>query len=150
MSYINEDIEPTLQKLRSHYHNDGTFKSYVNILVIITSHFKDLNKIYQILTKINIKTNQDAQSIRKKNLVSKENENKVIDLDKDVILENMKKLTNIYDILIYALYTLFPARRLEWRNVRITNETDTDKLDDIDTNFLIVSTNPYQIVFNEL
>ena len=40
MSYINEDIEPTLQKLRSHYHNDGTFKGYVNILVIITSHFK--------------------------------------------------------------------------------------------------------------
>ena len=101
MSYINEDIEPTLQKLRSDYH--GTFKSYVNILVVITSHFKDLK--YQILTKINIKTNQDIQSIRKKRFVSNENENKVIDLDKDVILENMKKLTNINDILIYAIYT---------------------------------------------
>ena len=123
MSYINEDIEPTLQKLRSDYH--GTFKSYVNILVVITSHFKDLK--YQILTKINIKTNQDIQSIRKKRFVSNENENKVIDLDKDVILENMKKFVST-----------------------ITNETDTDKLDDIDTNFLIVSTNPYQIVFNEL
>ena len=86
-----------------------------------------MNKIYQILTKINIKTNQEIQSIRTKNLVSKENENKVIDLDKDVILENMKKFVST-----------------------ITNETDTDKLDDIDTNFLIVSTNPYQIVFNEL
>ena len=92
-----------------------------------------------------MKTNQDILSIRKKNLVSKENENKVIDLDKDITLENMKKLTNINDISIYALFTLFPARRLEWRNIRITNETDTDKLDDLNTNFLIISTNPDSI-----
>ena len=92
-----------------------------------------------------MKTNQDILSIRKKNLVSKENENKVIDLDKDITLENMKKLTNIYDISIYALFTLFPARRLEWRNIRTTNETDTDKLDDLNTNFLIISTNPDSI-----
>ena len=145
MSYINENIEPTLFKKNKKYHNDGNFNSYVNIFAVITSHFKDLNKIFEISTKINMKTNQDILSIRKKNLVSKENENKVIDLDKDITLENMKKLTNINDISIYALFTLFPARRLEWRNIRTTNETDTDKLDDLNTNFLIISTNPDSI-----
>jgi hypothetical protein len=148
MNYINDDIEPTIQKLRSHYHNDSSFSNYINILTVITSHFKDLKSTYQILAKINIKTNQDIQTIRADNLVAKEDEDKVINLDRDTIIKNLKKLTNITDMLIYGVYTLFPARRLEWRNVRITTEKNPDKLKDEDTNFLIVSTTPKQIIFN--
>jgi hypothetical protein len=44
MSYINNDIEPTIQTLRTLYTNDNSFKSYINVLAVITSHFKTLNK----------------------------------------------------------------------------------------------------------
>ena len=147
MNYINDDIEPTIQKLRSHYHNDNTFRNYINILTVITSHFKDFKSTFQILSKINIKIKDDVQTIRADNLVEKEDEDKIIDLDKDTIYKNIKKLTDINDMLIYGIYTLFPARRLEWRNVRITTEKNPDKLKD--TNFLIVSTTPKQIIFND-
>jgi len=49
---------------------------------------------------------------------------KIIDLDKMTILSNIAKLKKIDDVLIYALYTLQPARRLDYRYVKITNETD--------------------------
>ena len=53
-------------------------------------------------------------------------------------------------MLIFGLYTLFPARKLEWRNVKITTETDINKLKKSDdTNFLVISTNPKIIVFND-
>ena len=42
------------------------------------------------------------------------------------ILSNITKLKRIDDILLYALYTLFPARRCDWRNVKLTVETDTE------------------------
>ena len=65
MTYINNDIEPTIAKLREHYKNDNSFKSYINILAVITSHFKTLDKqIYQTLTKTNIFVNQQVQEVR--------------------------------------------------------------------------------------
>ena len=58
MPYINNDIEPTINTLRTHYKNDNTFKNYINILVVITSHLRTLNKsVYQTLTKLNIYLN---------------------------------------------------------------------------------------------
>ena len=35
MYYINENIESTLQKLRSHYHNDGTLKVMLIFLLLL-------------------------------------------------------------------------------------------------------------------
>ena len=68
MTYINNDIEPTIAKLREHYKNDNSFKSYINILAVITSHFKTLDKqIYQTLTKTNIFVNQQVQEVRENN-----------------------------------------------------------------------------------
>jgi ATP-dependent protease Clp ATPase subunit len=69
--YINNDIEPTIAKLREHYKNDNSFKSYINILAVITSHFKTLDKqIYQTLTKSNIFVNQQVQEVRENNELS--------------------------------------------------------------------------------
>ena len=50
---------------------------------------------------------------------------------------------------MYALYTLQPARRLDYRNVQITKETNLKKLEDPSTNYLMVSSHPYQFVFND-
>jgi hypothetical protein len=148
MKYINNDIEPTINALRQHYKNDNTFRAYINILVVITSHLKTLNKsVYQTLTKLNIYMNDQIQEKRKHNKIEEGDEAKIINLDKQEILNNLKKLSNIKDRLIYALYSLFPARREEWRLTKLTTETNENKLKDINNNYLILS-NPKRIIFN--
>ena len=150
MIYINDNIDQTITLLREHYKNDNSFKAYINILTVITSHFKTLDKnIYQTLTKTNIFVNKQVQDKRENNELDEEDFDKIIDLDKTTILSNIQKIKNIDDKLLYAVYTLFPARRLDWRNVKITVETDTEKLRDSATNFLIISTSPFQVVFND-
>ena len=74
--------------------------------------------------------------------------NKIIDLDKTTILSNISKLKKIDDVLIHALYTLQPARRLDYRYVKITTETDINKLNDPSTNYLMISSHPHKFVFN--
>jgi hypothetical protein len=148
MTYINNDIEPTIKRLREHYKNDNSFKTYLNILVVITSHLKTLNKsVYQTLTKLNIYINQQVQEKRKLNILDEGDEGKIIDLDKTTILTNIEKLKNIKDKLIYGLYTLFPARREEWRFTKLTTETNKERLKDPIDNYLILS-NPKRVVFN--
>ena len=149
LTYINNDIEPTINILRSHYKNDSTFKAYLNILAVITSHLTTLNKsVYQILTKTNIFINKTVEKKRKDNIISDENKNKIIDLDESKILKNIQKLDDIKERLIFGLYTLQPARRLEYRNVILTTETDAQKLNNNKTNYLIISTTPKQLIFN--
>jgi hypothetical protein len=148
MTYINNDIEPTIQALRTHYKNDNTFKNYINILVVITSHLKTFNKsIYQTLTKINIFLNNEIQEKRKDNEIEEADKDKIIDLDKSAIITNINKLSNIDDKLIYALYSLFPARRLEWRLTKIILD-ETTNINDVKYNYLILKDGIYQIIFN--
>ena len=148
MSYINNTIEPTINKLRAHYKNDNTLKGYINVLTVITSHFKTLDKnVYQILTKTNIHLNKKIQEKRELNEIDKGDEEKIIDLDKTTILSNIQKFDNIEDKLIYGLYTLFPSRRLDWRFVKLTYQIDKEKLEDPINNYLILS-NPKRIIFN--
>jgi hypothetical protein len=148
MPYINNDIEPTINTLREKYKNDNTFKTYLNILVVITSHLKTLNKsVYQTLTKLNIYLNEVITDKRKENKINKEDENKIIDLDKSAIITNINKLDNINDRLIYALYSLFPARRLEWRLTKIILD-ETTNINDVKYNYLILKDGKYQIIFN--
>ncbi len=49
------DIIPTIETLRASYFYDNPFKSYLNVLVVITSHLSSLRDNYQILTKLSIK-----------------------------------------------------------------------------------------------
>ena len=148
MKYINNDIEPTINTLRTHYKNDNIFRAYIIILVVITSHLKTLNKsVYQTLTKLNIYLNEQTQEKRKENKIEEADKEKIISLNKTEILKNLYKLTNYKDKLIYALYCLFPARREEWRLTKLTTETNKEKLKDPNDNYLILS-NPKRIIFN--
>ena len=146
MDYLNEDINTTIEKLREVYTNDNTFKSYTNVLSVIASHFKNFNHIYQPLTKIGKFINQKVQEKREQNELDEKDEGKIINIDKDEIMDNLEKLKRIEDRVIYALYMLFPARRLDYRNMKITTETDETKLNHI--NYLIVS-NPLKFIFND-
>jgi hypothetical protein len=146
MDYLNDDIKTTIDKLRDHYPNDNTFKAYTNILSVISSHFKELHHIYQPLTKVGKLVNKKVQDRRELNELDEGDEGKIICLNPDDIYKNLDKLKNIEERLIYALYTLFPARRLDYKNMKLTTETNVDMLDDI--NYLILS-NPKLFVFND-
>ena len=65
MDYLN-DIEPTIHTLRD-YPNDNSFKSYLNVLTVITSHLPSLKDSYQTLTKLNINVNKAVQDLRDEN-----------------------------------------------------------------------------------
>ena len=105
MPYINKDIIPTLTKLREKYQNDNTYKTYVNILVVITSHIKPLYDTYQLLTKTNIQANKQIQEKREENILDEKDEGKIISLDLIDISSNLAKIKNINNKLIYGLYT---------------------------------------------
>lgn len=149
MKFLTTNVMDMIQKIRELYPNDNSFKSYINVLAVITSHLKTLSeKTYQTLTKVAINTNEQVQIKRQDNILEDKDKDKIISLNKDDIMVNMAKLKNIEDKLLYGLYTLFPARRLDWRNVKITNETDAKKLD-IKDNYLVHNPDvPLSVVFN--
>jgi hypothetical protein len=147
MDYLN-DITSTIETLRTEYYNDSSFKTYLNVLVVITSHLPSLKDNYQILTKLNINVNNAIQDKRDENKLEDYEKDKIIDLDRNVILKNLNLLENIKDKLLFAVYTLQPARRLDWRDVVLTTETDDKELEDDELNFLSISPKGKKVIFN--
>lgn len=147
MDYLN-DIEPTIHTLRADYPNDNSFKSYLNVLTVITSHLPSLKDNYQTLTKLNINVNKAVQDLRDENRLEEYEKDKIIDLDRNLILKNLNLLTDIKDKLIFAVYTLQPARRLDWRYVVLTTETDKKELEDNNLNFLSITPKEKKVIFN--
>ena len=147
MDYL-KDITSTIETLRTEYYNDNSFKTYINALVVITSHLPSLKDNYQILTKLNININNAVQDKRDENKLEEYEKDKIIDLDRNLILKHLNSLTNIKDKLVFALYTLQPARRLDWREVVLTTETDEKKLEDDDLSFLSISSKGKKVIFN--
>ena len=147
MDYL-KDIEPTIETLRANYSNDNSFKSFLTVLSVITSHFPSLKDNYQTLTKLNINVNKAVQDIRDENKLEDYEKDKIIDLDRNIILKNINSLSNIKDKLIFAVYTLQPARRLDWRNVVLTTETDKKELEDDDLNYLSITPKEKKVIFN--
>jgi len=147
MDYL-KDIEPTIETLRANYSNDNSFKSFLTVLSVITSHFPSLKDNYQTITKLNINVNKAVQDIRDENKLEDYEKDKIIDLDRTIILKHINSLSNIKDKLIFAVYTLQPARRLDWRNVVLTTETDKTELEDDDLNYLSITPKEKKVIFN--
>ena len=104
MDYL-KDITSTIETLRTEYYNDNSFKTYINALVVITSHLPSLKDNYQILTKLNINVNNAVQDKRDENKLEEYEKDKIIDLDRNLILKHLNSLTNIKDKLVFAVYT---------------------------------------------
>jgi hypothetical protein len=65
------------------------------------------------------------------------------------MIKNINSLPNIKDRLLFAVYTLQPARRLDWRHVVLTTETDKKELEDDDFNFLSITPKEKKVIFNK-
>ena len=70
MKFIIEDVDNTANILRQSYKNNSSFKSYINILAVITSHFKEYESIYLIYSKLGKITNKEVQEVREENQIA--------------------------------------------------------------------------------
>ena len=145
MDYI-KDVDETINKIRTKYKTDNTFNRYINILSVISSHFEDLNAVHQVYSGVAKETKMKIEDKREENTLEEYEKDKIILVGEDEFFNNHNKLDKIEDILIYALYLLFPSRRLDYRNMILTKEEDTDELNEI--NYLIIADN-MKFVFND-
>jgi hypothetical protein len=70
----------------------------------------------------------------------------IIDLDRNI--KKLNLLQNIKDKLLFAVYTLQPARRSDWRDVVLTTETDEKELEADHLNFLSILPKGEKVIFN--
>ena len=145
MDYLN-DVEKVIKSLREKYSNDNSFNSYMIAYAVVLSHIPSLRSDYLKITTLAKNLTKDIQSKRDENTT--DDPNKIIDVsNRQALLDNIEKLPNIKDKLIYALNVLIPPRRLEYRFVVITDETNPEMLQDTN-NYLIIRGN-WRFVFNE-
>jgi integrase len=149
MPYLStKNIDDFIREMRTLYPNDNTYKTNLTPFTSLTSHIENLRDSYQKLTRISKEINEIVEEKRKLNVVDEQDEGKIIDLsDRDELIANMLELKNLRDRIIYGLYTLMPARRLETRLLKITREKNVKNLTSLDDNYVIVS-KPMKVVYN--
>ena len=145
MTYL-DDVEKVIIALREKYSNDNTFNSYLIAYTVVLSHIPSLRNDYLRITTLTKNLSKQSQDKRDDNTT--DDIDKIIDLsDRQALLDNIDKLPNITDKLIYALNVLIPPRRLEYRFVVLTDETDAQMLQD--TNNYLIIRGKWRFVFNE-
>ena len=117
--------------------------SYLIALAVVVSLIQSLRSDHLKITTLAKNSSKQSQDKWDENI----DPNKIIDLsNRQALLDNIKSLPNITDKLIYGLNTLIPPRRLEYRFVIITDETNPDMLKD--ANNCLVIRGKWQFVFN--
>ena len=97
-----------------------------NLLNIVKDHYNNINYLYAVITRIKFYSNMVKMLYpyieEKQILYEEKRENKIVDIvikkkldalsfDKNDVLNNMIKLNNDFDKLIYGLFMYFPVRR---------------------------------------
>jgi len=145
MDYL-DDVEKVIKALREKYSNDNTFNSYLIAYTVILGHIPSLRTDYLKISTLTKELTKQSQAKRDDNTT--EDPEKIIDLsDRQVLLDNVKKLKNVGDKLIYAVNVLIPPRRLEYRFVVLTDEIDKEMLKD--TNNYLIMRGRWRFIFNE-
>ena len=120
-----------------------------NILNIIKDHYSSINDLYSVITRI--KFYSDMVKILYPYILEKQikydekRENKIIDdnikikldalsFDKNDVLNNLVKLDNDFDKLIYGLFMLFPVRRSNEYRIMLISTTLPNLKDKNDKN----------------
>ena len=147
LSYL-KDIDTAIRTLRAKNPIDNTFKAKLQAIVSVTSRIPSLKDQYQKTTKLAIQINDNYEEGRAENAIKEGDEDKIIDVtDKQTIKENIDKLDDPMEKLIYAVYMYVPPRRVkDYYLLTPTTEKDYESLD-TDYNYLVL-TKPIKIVFN--
>ena len=149
--YINQSLPVHLKEI---YPNKNTLKAnlvpYVKLLRILANHDDIFRKTYFFLSRYIIDLNEDYEYTRDDNNVADEDRDKIItDYDMNTLLENVDKLNDLRDKLIYALYTMIPPRRLEYTSIELTTESYRFKMSN-EKNYLVMKKKkPVYFVWNK-
>jgi hypothetical protein len=145
MDYL-DDVEKVINALREKYSNDNTFNSYLIAYTVLLGHIPSLRSDYLRASALTKDLTKQGQAKRDENTT--DDPDKIIDLsDRQALIDNVGKLTNVTDKLIYAVNVLIPPRRLEYRFVVLTDETDAKMLQD--TNNYLIMRGKWRFIFNE-
>jgi hypothetical protein len=147
MKYLNYKF---IQKLKDDYKNETTFKTYLIPIVKLLSYADSskYNKLYRYYASYMIDSNNKYEKERNDNYISEENVKKIItDFSNETLLNNVEKLDDINNKLIYALYTLIPPRRLEYANMYIINKSK--KINNKDNYLVIYKYKPVKVIFQD-
>ena len=147
MKYLNYKF---IEKLKQDYPNQTTFKTYLIPIVKLLSYSDSAkyNKLYKYYASYMIDSNNKYEKERNDNYISEENKNKIInDFSNETLLNNIEKLDDINDKLIYALYTFIPPRRLEYANLYIINKSQ--KMNNKDNYIVIYKYKPVKFIFQD-
>ena len=135
--------------LYANYTNENTIKSYLIPYAVICSkidYFIDNNVYKNIIENIENINKKYENDIDNNSVNIVDNDKLIVNYDEDELDKNIKKIENIEDKVIYALYTYIPPRRLEYSNMII--KTDYVNLDK-SHNYIIVENNiPIKFIFN--
>ena len=145
MDYL-DDVAKVINALREKYSNDNTFNSYLIAYTVLLGHIPSLRSDYLRASALTKDLTKQGQAKRDENTT--DDPDKIIDLsDRQALIDNVGKLTNVTDKLIYAVNVLIPPRRLEYRFVVLTDETDAKMLQD--TNNYLIMRGKWRFIFNE-
>lgn len=140
LEFINWSNEDLILKLKDKYKNKKTLIAYLNTLFILKRNLGvDTELLKEEIAKIGLEISQE----RELNLQMSDN---LITFDN--IDDNLNKLTDLKEKLIYALYMLIPARRLEYRYLTFL-DGDCEECDNKDINWIYIKDKKIKFIFNE-
>lgn len=147
-NFINLDffknIENVIDKLKMRYNNNNTFRSHIIGICVLLSRFPEFKSQFEIVSELNWKHLKIYDEERNKNIILEKDKNKLISFSPEEIKNNLNKLTNINDAIIYAFSVSF-LRRLEIRLLKLAydeNDEDNQLIIDIDGY-------PTKVIFNK-
>ena len=153
------NISNTIEKLKEVYRNTNTLQAKLRPIVNLLARIDSYEKPYQIITNFNISLKDSYIQKREENADSDEeiqklqNIMKIYDPEKldeaNDLIENSS--LNTRDKLIASFYLLMPARRLEYRFLKlIKDDYDIEKLSN-NYNYIIIGENdiPTEIIFKK-
>ena len=141
-----KNINEVITKLRAQYQNDNTFRNYINVLAVVLGRLPTHKAEYQQTAQLNIELTKAYNEERNKNELKPEDEDKLIpSFDSKDIEENMQKLPNLYEKVVYSL-NMYLTRRLEIRSLVLATKEENKE-----DNFLIVDkqNEPIKAIFND-
>lgn len=143
--------EDIIKIIRNKYSNNNTYAGYLSSyrkVGILTKRELPLIKLEHLNTSKSL-DEERSQNVLKEN-------NNIINLNdefiKDILINKTDLFETIKQELIFALYTLLPARRLDYRLLKLIKPSTKDELDkerNKEYNYVYITDDKITFIFNE-
>ena len=125
-----KNIDRIIKLIKDKYKKHNTLSSYINAMTSILSRVREyFPNEYNKIASLNIDLSKKYQRDRDTNDAPDNVINSLISFDPGYINKLLSGITNISDKALIAIYTLTPPRRImDYQLMKITHQTDIDKL----------------------